>query len=126
MVYEHEIKDNVMKVNCLGGIYGSNVEDYEGCMSLVIDKLMKNKDIKSLVLATTREYEYDFDQTQILVNFATALDDIIRVKRLLNNKPLLDTGCADYIKDDFNHIQDIIMNRIKGDPIGSYTILVRK
>lgn len=126
MVYEHEIKDKILKINALGGIYGSNIEDYDGCMSIVMDKLMGNRDIKGLIISTTREHEYDFEETQILVDFATALDDILRVKKLLTNKPLIDAGCAGMLDGEYSQIQEIVMNRMKGDPVGAYVMLTRK
>ncbi|NIQ18238.1 MAG: hypothetical protein GTN37_01200, partial [Candidatus Aenigmarchaeota archaeon] len=56
--YTYDEESRRIKIDCLGCVYGASVEDYDACMAMVIDKLLANKNVSSVVLAKEREYEY--------------------------------------------------------------------
>ena len=83
MACEYEIEDGVLRVNCLGCVYGSNIEDFEPCMAKTIDKLAENPGIERIILAENRENEYDFEQTKLLIEVADAYKKILNEEWLL-------------------------------------------
>ena len=77
LVFETEIKDGILRMNCLGSIFGFTIEDSDVVMARVIEKLIEEKKIVGLVLAETREYEYDYEQTEMIVEIATAIMKVL-------------------------------------------------
>ena len=50
-----------LRINCLGCMFGSSIEDFEECMANTIDKILEVKKVSSIILAKEREYEYGYD-----------------------------------------------------------------
>ncbi len=120
MACEYEIKDGVMRVNCLGCVYGSSIEDFESCMAMTIDKLAKNKGVQRVVLAETRENEYDFEQTQLLIGIANAYNKILNEDKLLSLNKLGGPGCEKFYPKRLADLQFLILEVLRKDPVGAY------
>ncbi len=123
MVCEYELDNGVLKVNCLGCIHGASVEDYDDCMARVVDKVIENKGVESIVLSKEREYEYNREQTQMIVELAGALKEIVRNKALLN--PLEEGECKNVTDKKAASLRRLILGRMRSDPIGTYVALKR-
>ncbi len=124
MVCDYEIDKNTMKVNCLGCINGSSIEDYEDCMSRTIDKLLENKYIENIVLSKEREYEYDYEQTKMLVEVAEAIKEIVKKKRLLDPAEV-GGECIGTLSQKLTLIKSLILNNFRKDPVGTYVSIKR-
>ncbi len=120
MVCESEIVNNTLRVNCLGCVYGSSIEDFEACMATTIDKLIKNKGVTRIVLAETRENEYDFEQTKMLIEIADAFNRILNVDKLLSLDKLGPAGCEEFYPRRLAELQFLILEVLRKDPIGAY------
>jgi archaeal flagellar protein FlaI len=123
MTCEFESKDGVMRVNCLGCIYGSAIEDFEACLATTLDKLMKNKGVERVVLAELRENEYSFEQTQMLVGLASAISRITEDDNLLALDNLGPPGCDSFIPKRLKDMQFLILEVLRKDPVGAYARL---
>lgn len=127
MVCEGEVLEgNVLRVNCLGCIYGSSLEDSEVCMGRTIDKLVTEKRVSSIVLAESREHEYDASQTRLLAEIANAITVIIREKKLTSLKSLGPQHCQKYFPTWYSWLQDLVTIQLRSDPIGAYVNLIRE
>ena len=123
MVFEAEVKEGVLRINCLGSVYGVNLEDSEEVFSRVIDNLIKNPKVVSIVLSETREYEYDYNQTRMLSEIAEAITTIVKGRKLTSIKnfpkhPLTPRW--------FNWVNSLVTVQLRKDPIGAYVALVRE
>ena len=78
--YEYDEERQCIRINCLGCIYGCSIEDSDVCMATTIDKLMELKKLVRIVLAETREHEYDFSDAKLLLELANAIEKITREK----------------------------------------------
>ncbi|MBI4162153.1 MAG: type II/IV secretion system ATPase subunit [Candidatus Aenigmarchaeota archaeon] len=122
--YEFDEETQKMRINFLGSVYGESLEDYKTVMAITIDKLMELKKVPRLVLAGTREYEYDFHETKMLVEIANVIDNILRQKIIgLNN--IVVKGCESEAQDRFSFLQQFL-NNLRYDPIDSYKKLLRE
>ncbi len=123
MVFEVEIKNGILRMNCLGSIYGASLEDSEEIFSRIVDELIKHPSVSSIVLSETREYEYDYSQARMLVEIADAIKTIVRERRLtsIRNFP----KCP-YTPSWFNWVNALVNVRLKKDPIGAYVTLIRE
>ena len=123
MVFEGEVKDGVLRINCLGSIYGVNLEDSEEVFAKVIDYLIKHPRVTGIVLAETREYEYDEVQTKMLAEIANAITTIVRDKRLTSITKFPKCPLTPYW---FNWINELVTIQLRKDPIGGYVALIRE
>lgn len=125
MACDFEVVDRTLRVDCLGCVYGSNVEDFEACMATTIDKLVQNSGIERIVLAENRENEYGFDQTQLLVEIAGAFNKIANEERLLELRNLGPSGCEKFYPKRLAELQFLVFEALRKDPIGAYIRLNR-
>jgi flagellar protein FlaI len=125
MVCESEIVDSTLRVNCLGCVYGSSIEDFEACMATTIDKLVKNKGVNRVVLAETRENEYDAEQTQMFMEIADAYNRILNVDKLLALDKLGPRGCEEFYPKRLAELQFLILEVLRKDPVGAYVRIGR-
>ncbi len=127
MVYEAEIREGVLHINALGGAYGASIEDSDYVMSRVIDSLVANRAVTSVVLTETREHEYDGQQTKILKEIADAIVEIIREKKLVSIKILGPREKCEKLQDKwFAWLSNIVATQLRGDPIGAYASILRE
>ena len=125
MVFEHEVIDGILRINCLNSVYGSTVEDSDVVMSVVIDKILEVKKVERIILAETREYEYDFEQTSMLVEIANAFDKLLNHDRILSISRIVAPGCDKFASTWFNQVQFIVLEMLRRDPIGAYVKVKR-
>ena len=94
MVYEYEYDEQTqkMRINCMGAVHGSSIEDFPVCMAKTIDNLMELKKVAKIVLADVREYEYDFNEARMLLEIANVIEKIIKEKIISINNVIL-AGC---------------------------------
>ncbi len=123
MACEYEIDGNVLRVDCLGCVYGSSIEDFEPCMSTTIDKLVNNRGVERIVLAGTRENEYGFEQTQMLIEIAEAYNRILNKDKLLSLDKLGPKECEKFYPKRLADLQFLILEALRKDPVGAYVRL---
>jgi type IV secretory pathway ATPase VirB11/archaellum biosynthesis ATPase len=123
--YTYDEESRRLKVNCLGCVYGASVEDYDSCMAMVIDKLLANKNVGSIVLAKEREYEYTGEQVAMLIEVAKVIEDIIKEKIISYSSLKLDM-CGRCYPEFPRKMQHIAINLMRRDPVGAYVELVRE
>jgi type IV secretory pathway ATPase VirB11/archaellum biosynthesis ATPase len=123
--YEYDENEQRIKINCLGCIYGASIEDFAGCMSRVMDKILEVKKVKTIVLAKDREYEYGPEQTVMLVEIAQVIEDVVRQRLVARLKVRDDLQKRMYPQLNAR-LQKIVLNMMRSDPIGAYVALVRE
>jgi type IV secretory pathway ATPase VirB11/archaellum biosynthesis ATPase len=117
--------EGILKINCLDSIHGFSVEDSDIIMSTVIDKILEVKKVERIILAERREYEYDFDQTRLLVEIANLYDRLLNQEKMLNLARLGNLENAKYLSQGFQQLEFILQEMIKKDPIGAYVKIRR-
>jgi type IV secretory pathway ATPase VirB11/archaellum biosynthesis ATPase len=123
--YTYDEESRRIKIDCLGCVYGASVEDYDACMAMVIDKLLANKNVNSVVLAKEREYEYSEEQVKMLIEIAGIIEDVVREK-MISYSTLRPEECGKCYPDFPQRMQYIAINLLRRDPIGAYVELVRE
>jgi len=127
MVYEITVENGVLKMDCAGGIFGSSIEDFDVIMARVIDRLVTDRKVTSIVLYETREHEYGPEQTGMLAELASAIYEIIKERRLVSLKSLGPEGKCEALKQAwYAWLYNTFVFQIRGDPIGAYVNLLRE
>lgn len=122
--YEYDEEGQQIRVNCLGCIYGASLEDYDVCMAKTIDKLGEIKKVARIVLADSREHEYDFSESRMLLEIANAIEKI-KNERIIAIGNISAPGCDKCVSERYAFIHEII-NELRYDPINAYKKMVRE
>ncbi len=120
MVCDYEFSDSTIKVNCLGCIFSSSIEDSDVCMAKTIDKLLERKGVGRVVLAQTRETEYDFEQVKILQEIANVYNKIVNEEKIINSENLFLPGCEKIYPKRMDELRFLIHQVLRKDPIGAW------
>ncbi|MGC9310315.1 MAG: ATPase, T2SS/T4P/T4SS family [Candidatus Aenigmatarchaeota archaeon] len=126
MPCKYTFKNNVMKIECLKCIYGASIEDFPQCMSAVISNLMAVKDAKAIILVKEREFEYDFEQTQMLLEIARVIERATRDLKSTSYQNLVTEKCDRCVSERVDFLRNLILIQMKSDPVGAYVKLTRK
>ncbi|MBA3064694.1 type II/IV secretion system ATPase subunit [Candidatus Woesearchaeota archaeon] len=115
-----------LKIRCEGCSFSPSLEDNPQCMSSTITKLVETGPVTKIIFSQKRDYEYDFDQTQILVEIAKIYKKLAKQKKLFDYHNLgSDAGCVKCSNTRYTQIQNIIFNMLKSDPLGAYVEIKR-
>lgn len=126
MVFEHEAVDGILRINVLNSIYGITIEDSPVVMGVVIDKILQVRKVERIILAETREYEYDFEQTTMLAELARTLDKLLNEYKILSISKVAAPRCDKFAPKWFANLQFILLEMFKRDPIGTYVKVKRE
>lgn len=94
-----EGEDTVLRIDYENAMEVPSLEDSEQCMADTIEKLIANRNITKIIFSQKRDYEYDYAQTRILVEFSKTYSNMLKHKAVFN-----------YSVVSMNEQQPIIMN----------------
>ena len=121
-----EGEDVVLLINLENYMHAPSLEDDPVAMSKVCDMLIEVKDATKIVFMQKRNYEYDYNQTELLREIARLYSQLIKRKDVSSYNTLLsDTSCAKWANSWYSEIQNMISNLLRSDPIGAYVEVIR-
>ena len=127
-VWNYEVikegEDRILKINCEDYPKLPSLEDDDYTMSKTFDILVETRMVSRVVYSQRREYEYDFSQTQFMVELANFYATIIR-KGLLAYQNIGGTYYGGYYAEKYGQVQSLLNNTFKRDPLGAYVELKR-
>ncbi len=121
-----EGEDNILFIYLENTMYIPSVEDTPECMAKTIDILVQLERITKIIFTQKRDYEYDFEQTNLLVELARLYKKIIKNKLLFAYNPQgLSPIEINHLNQQYTTLQRIVYNKLKADPIGTFAELRR-
>ena len=115
----NEGEEEVMKINYEGLSMLPSLEDSRECMADTIDKIIQVPSVNRIIFYQRRNYEYGYEQAQVLREIANIYSHLNRQKKLLTN-----INALNYMQKS-NELKFILENLIKSDPIGAYVEIKR-
>ncbi len=122
--YEYDEESQKMRISTVGAIFDSSIEDYDVAMAATIDKLLELKRVARIVLAGTREYEYDFSESKMLLEIALAIEKIVNT-RIITIRNVVIGGCESEAPQRFEFLRNVT-NDLRYDPVEAYKNLLRE
>jgi len=103
-----------------------SIEDSSVCMAHTIDILNQVGDITKIIFTQKRDYEYNYNQTQMLYEIARIYKKIIRQKNLFayRHEGLPPTEIT-ILNQRYAEVQNLVFKFMKQDPVGAYVQLKR-
>ncbi|MDP3728129.1 MAG: ATPase, T2SS/T4P/T4SS family [bacterium] len=135
MVYTKELKlvevvqeggEEVLKLNYEPMPYIPSIEDNPLVMMDAIDKLIENPSAARISFAQRRRYNYNYEQTKMLVEIANIYSYFIKSRRAtsLQNLGLL-TDPPELLGQRLSALQYLLTSLLKQDPLSAYAELKR-
>ncbi len=100
-----------------------SIEDNSRTMTMVIEALSQVGTITQIILYQKRNYEYDYNQAQLLLEIARLYKKFVDEK--LRTALLSDPKARRFIESRYAELQDIAHRLMKGDPIAAYVEIRR-
>ncbi|MBI2147761.1 type II/IV secretion system ATPase subunit [Candidatus Woesearchaeota archaeon] len=121
-----EGEEVILRIDCERLSRAPSLEDDPVYMSKVIDLLAEIGTATKIVLHQKRDYEYDLDQTAMLLEIAQAYVRLVRQKDLFSREALSRGGkCARLGDKQYTTLQNLFFRQLKEDPLGAYVHLKR-
>jgi type IV secretory pathway ATPase VirB11/archaellum biosynthesis ATPase len=114
-----------MRVNCANCVFGSSLEDFDVCFAKTLDKILQFRKVERIVLAGTREYEYDYEQTKLLIEIAEVYDKLVNREKILSFARLGSEKCERCFPKRLAELQFLLTEMLRKDPIGAYVKINR-
>lgn len=118
--------ESVLKINYELNLNVPSIEDDQICMASTIEKLIETGPVTKIIYLQKRDYEYDYYQTQLLVEIAQLYKRFIKEGYLQFFQSLLsDTYSNKVMGSVLAKFQEMFYRKFKGDPAGAYIELKR-
>jgi archaeal flagellar protein FlaI len=135
MVYTKEVQqvevveegaEQVLRVNYENVSHSPSIEGNPLVMMDAIDKLIGTPAASRLTFTQRRNFNYDYEQTQMLMEFANIYSFFVKNKKATALQNLgLATDPPQLLGQRFESIRYILFNLLKADPLGAYMELKR-
>jgi len=118
-----EGEEITIRIDCEACSFFPSIEDDGRVMAMAIEALAEAGSATKLVFSQKREYEYDYNQTAMLLEIAKLFRQLS--KERLSVGLLSDNLARRFTDTKYAELQDIIHRSLKSDPLGAYVELVR-
>ena len=121
-----EGQDTILKINSTSWAYTPNIENNPLIMARVIDLLVENPNTTRIVFSQRRNYIYNYEQTQTLIEIANIYNHLSKQRNLLT-LGLVNRGLMfERLYEGWRvTLQNLIINLLRQDPIGAYVEVIR-
>jgi len=112
-------KEDVIRISLAGVGYPPSLENSALCMMQTVSKLSQVPGVSRIIFTDGKNYEYGYEQTQMLVEIAGIYNHLIKQKNTLT------FGLVEGDSSRRTIIQNLIINILRSDPIGCYVEIKR-
>jgi len=121
-LYSYEVEreggEDVIYINYLGAPYVPDLADSPEIMERTIDILIENPNVSRIVFVQQKNYNYDFNETTLLLEIAQLYVYFVRQEKILSQKKLI-TNCEQFFSQRYNSLFSFLY-LLKRDPIAGY------
>jgi len=118
-----EGEEVILRIDCEACAFFPSLEDDPRVMALAIEALAEAGTATKLVFVQKRDYEYDYNQTSMLLEIAKLFRQLS--KERLSAGLFVDPLARRFVDARYTELQNIIHRSLKSDPLGAYVELVR-
>ncbi|MBI4149902.1 type II/IV secretion system ATPase subunit [Candidatus Woesearchaeota archaeon] len=129
-VWKYEViregEDVILRIDCERLARVPSLEDDPLYMAKTIDILLEVGQVTKIVFFQKRDFEYDIDQTQLILEIANLYGMLLRQKDSFGFEAMTFGGrCRKGAEQRYLTIQTVIFRHLKEDTIGTYVELKR-
>ncbi|RMF55239.1 hypothetical protein D6745_02800 [Candidatus Woesearchaeota archaeon] len=120
-----EGEETILRINYEDYPWYPSIEEDPFCMSDTCNKLAEVGNVTKIVFSQKRDFEYDYNQTQILMEIAKLYNYLIKQKDMFSWQNMGTPTNTKFNDARYNEIKNIISNLLRSDPVGAYVTLKR-
>ena len=121
-----EGEDTILLIDYENILRIPSIEDDALTMSTIIDKLIEVKNVTKIIFSQKRDYEYDYNQTLLLVEIANLYNILVKQKQVFTfTSAITDVIFKKHIASRYADLQRLIFGTLKRDPVAAYVELKR-
>lgn len=118
--------EDLMRINYENFPYPPSIEGNAFVMADVIDKLAENPTVGRVVFLQRRYFEYNYEQTQLLIEIANIYSYLIKAKKVLKPEAMgTSFESPGILAERYALVRKIVFDLLKSDPLGAYVELKR-
>ncbi|MDD5012150.1 MAG: type II/IV secretion system ATPase subunit [Candidatus Nanoarchaeia archaeon] len=121
-LYSYSIRreggEDVLYINYLGAPFVPSLADYSEVMSRTIDALIENPSAARIVFTQQKNYNYDLQETMILLEIAHLYIYFLRQEKILSQEKLA-TNNTQFFSQRYNELFSFLF-LLKQDPVSAY------
>ncbi len=124
-LYAYEVQreggEDVLYINYLGAGFVPSISEHPEVMEMTLDALMENPNVSRIVFVQQKNYNYDFNETALLLEVAQLYVHLVKQEKVLSQEKLV-TSNEQFFSQRYNEIFSFLF-LLKQDPISSYSEL---
>lgn len=121
----HEGENKILKIYLEKCSFPPSIEYNDFCMGKIVDLLLQNSGVTTIILSQQREYEYDYSQTKLLLELTALYRKLNKDERFVHAQIVVDPEHERYIRAGYTQFQGFISKQLKDDPLAAYVELKR-
>jgi len=122
-----EGEDEILTLNYEDKTHSPSIEDNPIVMMDAIDQLIENPSISRLVFFQRRNYNYNYEQTKMLMEIAKIYVYYIKNQRVMSPLAMgLPNDSQQLLAQRFENLRYVLFTLLKTDPLGAYVELKRQ
>ena len=122
-LYSYEVQreggEDILYINYMGAPFVPSLSDYPEVMERTIDALIENPNVSRIVFVQQKNYNYDFEETTILLEIARFYVYLLKQERILSHDKLI-TDCERFFSERYNALFSFLF-LLKQDPLAAYS-----
>ena len=127
-MYSYEVRreggEDILYVNYMGAPYVPSLEDSPEVMERTIDSLIENPQVSRIVFVQQKNYNYDFKETEMLLEIAQIYVYLLKQEKVLSQEKLINPGFEQFFSKRYNEIFSFLF-MLRQDPIAAYSDINR-
>ncbi len=111
--------EDVLYINYLGAPFVPSLAEHDFVMEKTVDSLMENPNVSRIVFVQQKNYNYDFEETRMLLELAEFYTYLIKQEKILSQEKI---GNSQFFSKRYNSLFSFLL-LLKKDPLASYSEL---
>lgn len=103
-----------------------SIEDNALVMEEAVSQLVENRVVTKIVYVQRQDYEYDYDQTQLLAEVARVYRSLVHDKSLSLASLSVDGISSEVVNTRYTFLNQLVQGTLKADPISAYLLAKRE
>lgn len=112
--------DTILLADADDALMVPSIEDYPEVMEEAISQLVENRGVTKIIYQQRQDYEYDYAQTQLLVELARVYRLLVHDSRLSLDALTTPGANKQAVSERYTFIQTIVHSTLRSDPVGAY------
>jgi len=113
-----EGSEDVLYVNYIGAPFVPDLAGSADVMERTMDALIENSNVSRIILVQQKNYNYDFNETNSLIEIAQFYVYLLKQENILSHSKLI-TNCEQFFASRYNQVFSFLF-LLKKDPISAY------